>query len=195
MRIIVGFCLSLVFCMVAAGPARADIQVMEFTNSGFGNGSYFEKGFTLTPTIVGNHFNDNGGATYFDFHSGSANTPVNNFLITSAGGAFDFLSFDVLANPDGLVFTSNLGDTFIVQPGTIGSFNLPVSFQNITSVEIGYVNELANTYYQILDNLRFNDVPTVAAVPEPTTLAVWSIVGLIGAAHGWRRRRAHQTLA
>ena len=67
----------------------------------------------------------------------------------------------------------------------LGSFvTLQVSAPNIAYIEASWddVNRIDNG---ILDNLRYES----AVVPEPSTLAVAGVVGLIGAAYRWRRSK------
>lgn len=119
---------------------------------------------------------------------------VNNLVITLPGAytsfAVDFKSIhynDQTADP--LTFTLSTGDSFQVTPtyGTTYEFRGVLSSVAFTSITI---TDSARDGFGVISlaDLRFGTAsPVAAAVPEPSTLALWAIAG-IGTALGVRRR-------
>jgi hypothetical protein len=187
MRRVFGIVLTLVL-LAEAGQARADYV----TNGGFETGNF--SGWTLT------------GDTSSLFVSPSAAFTGNDGAVLSTNGAMGFLS-ETLTTPTGSPLDLSLflasdgstpneltvsfgGTTLIDEKDFTGSnytaFKLTVTPSSATNVlQIGFQND--NGFFT-LDNVSL-DGRGVAATPEPGSLTLLGLGGLL--VGGFARRRRH----
>lgn len=101
-----------------------------------------------------------------DVASATGNSPANDLLIT---GFFN-------NSPTGSITVSPLGNGYT----TVNGLSLG-TIDRLTFDGLGGGGGF------VLDNLNLGLGSTV--IPEPTTLAIWSLLGICGIGFGWRRRR------
>lgn len=70
-----------------------------------------------------------------------------------------------------------------------GAFNS--FFQTAATYDFRMTYGNTGSFQQSHDNMYFliDSVPQSESIPEPSTLAIWSLLGVVGVASGWRRRR------
>jgi len=106
------------------------------------------------------------------------------------------VSYNAYVNANNLLATTLPGGTLIGSDGATiaapaGNANLSDS-QVITSLGAPYaihlelIAELNDTG---TNNIDLDGSVEISPVPEPTTMAIWSLIGGIGAVAGWRRSR------
>ncbi len=64
-----------------------------------------------------------------------------------------------------------------------------------SAVSARYVKMTFTNSGTAIDEIQINQLPATAPVPEPTSLAIWSLISLAGAGWGFRRRRSEGSLA
>jgi hypothetical protein len=125
--------------------------------------------------------------------SQQSSTGVNNLVITLPKAYTSFaVDFNSINNAtmgvDPLTFTLSTGDRFVDTPpsGSIYMFQGVTSTNAFTSITI--TDSLSNDMglFSLFD-VTFGTA-TPAAVPEPSSLALCGIAGMMGAAFAWRRR-------
>jgi prepilin-type processing-associated H-X9-DG protein len=188
---------SLVIVLSMHGMSSASIETLNFT-SGVDAGSvlYVEDGFRVRPQSD-DHYELNGAN--FLWHDGSANTAPNILTVDFANGSnspFSPLSVNVVAIPSsysGILFKDSFGNTLTAT--TVGIFDLSALADNTTFITFQTVNNYigANDYYVYIDDLKLDNTPQ-SVVPEPTTLFVWSGLGLVvaGSVYAKKRKAAQQ---
>ena len=167
----------------SGSSVQAD-TVVSFNVGGAGGNfgpAYVENGFTFASTTVG-------------IQANQLNVSTPNILapivITFAGGAFDFVSFDYVfaGGLSGTTFTASNGATFTPQfPGV--TYTLGPEFQNITSLTVTHFVTVPpeGFTFNVYDNFTFR-TNQVTAVPEPSTIFMLAM-GLSGVFQAVRKRR------
>jgi hypothetical protein len=177
--------LAVAILALMAGPAKADpigggdIFVLNFDENG--NGTVSVNGGP-TVTLNGALLPDptNGGIPALTFLLPEPVGAGDVAIRESAGGAIgDLLRF---TNNQTMIFYSLVGGGALADTGFPANANL--SFVGAT--------EDANGNFQFLagggGNNVYNGISNEGAVPEPTSLAIWSVVAL-GLGVGYRRRK------
>jgi hypothetical protein len=136
--------------------------IVEVTDTGFGP--------PKTPSGVGELTSFLGGNGFEDLDAYSFTSWVSNTNAEFGPPTFDT---DVLTSP---------GSSSVV-----GIANAPYSITNRTVVS-GVGGGYLDGYSQSGDDFSFNNITTFA-LPEPASMAMWSLIGGIGAVAGWRRSR------
>ena len=123
--------------------------------------------------------------------SQQASSGVNELVITLSGAytsfAVDFNSLNVsTGGVDPLTFTLSTGDSFVATPVSGSDY----MFQGVTSTNAFTSITISDSLGDDRGMLNLSDVTfgMAAAVPEPSSLALCGIAGLIGTAFAWRRR-------
>jgi hypothetical protein len=91
-------------------------------------------------------------------------------------------------------FTKGTGSSFLFDfiGGTPGTTYTLVEFGSTTfsAGDFGIASGTNGTFAIVGNTLQFNALETVvAAVPEPATLMIWSLVGLMAVGYCWRKSR------
>ena len=199
---------GLLLCGSAAQPLLG--QTMTFSNAISSSATivsfaspYTESGFTITPNSTSNgHFANNSWFPGWSY-DGSAYLATgggNTYTITSASGAFSFLSLaigEANPTPDPITITGYLDGTQVASqiytsasPGhgfsgaaAWSDVSLSSNFADVTAVTI-QIFAAGNGYMQGLDDLTFG---SVTPAPEPATLALAGLGGL--SLMAFRRRK------
>lgn len=115
---------------------------------------------------------------------------ISQSIPTTVGTTYDLSFF--LRNDGGSpnLFTADWGSTRLVTLSNVGpfgwtSYDFPVTAtSSTTTVTFGFRQD--QTFF------HFDDASVTessGAVPEPSTLIIWSLLGGVGAVFPWRRRR------
>lgn len=188
---------TLICALTLAVPLTSSALPIDFTSGFYStvapgiDNVYTESGFTFA-TPSANHFDSGpngfagpGGRPHLIFHEGSAN-PVNNVItLTFAGGAFDFVSFDLVADPihtptfpslqnPAMTVACSDGTTLVTPNFPALPHLVSVGCMNVTTVTFD-INTTSNVPLVFLDNA----VAIPVAIPEPHTAALLAL-GLIG---------------
>lgn len=107
------------------------------------------------------------------------------FYANNSNGEFDI-------GGDAVLVANGFAQTPTELSGTLGAFFGPGAFSGSTSSSGSSGNPFSMTLVAVIthngpgtSSFDFN----VNTVPEPATMAIWSVIGGIGAVAGWRRRR------
>jgi hypothetical protein len=159
------------------------------------NTSYKELGNSIV-------FNAQSGNQSLDItgHGNTGFNTVSQTFATTPGQAYS-LSFYLgnmqdsagsglysLASSVNVGATGNLTQLFTNAAVTLNAVNWALQTYGFTAT--GASTTLTFTNATVGDNFAGIDGVALAAVPEPASLAVWGAVSALGAAFGWRRRRA-----
>lgn len=177
------------FSETVSSASGFDGQLNQFLISS--DGQYRVEAYWLNS---GGHFHivDNGSPDYM-LEASHGQTGQGIRIVRVDGQKFDFLGMDLynqaavghLAN-----FTTGAG-TYTLYTDTSGTTNDPATisfgsaFTNVYSVVVAHPSAAGGSGGGLWDNLQLQ-----SSVPEPATLAIWSLLGLLGlAGFGWRGRR------
>ena len=191
---------TFVFVSFATQSFASTIDFSSGNYTDLGNAqSYSEAGYTFT-TGLNDHFDSNTfpgnpilpGVPYLVFHE-SANNPTNNVVTLDFGGAvFDFLSFDLVNQPEIFAFNpiinpqmtvigsngSSLVTPFGSAPGFSGTVNS--GFLGVTSVTFDINSNSTLAGNVLMDNV----VVRPSAVPLPAAfflfLSAFGVLGFTG---------------
>lgn len=141
------------------------------------NNVYQQSGFTVKTLDPFNHFDGTGS---LGFHLGGDNKIGPVTVKTDFGGvSFDLLSLTIIQNPGTLTFTSSTGTTMSLS----GTGNFTFNWNNIASFTI----DTNSNDWSYLDDFQVQ--PGVAAVPEPSSIALVCTALPMGLGLAWKRRR------
>ena len=183
---------------LSADRASAALVVLDFTSGGYADelgssfppDTYNQDGFKLQVATPGNHI-DVGYLGALGFHNGPANdTQDNDLILTFSGGAFDFVGVDISGFDLGAVSLDLVASNGATASYTTTGFKPTPAFTNVTFVRFSITPD-AGSEGVGFNSMTVNNVPTVAAVPEPASLLA-AAVGLpcLGAVVRRARRRA-----
>ncbi|MCP5116753.1 MAG: PEP-CTERM sorting domain-containing protein [bacterium] len=211
------FALSAVFfcALTHQQVAHATPVTIDFSSGAYStvppgsNNVYMESGFTFsTPPGTNTHFDSGTGGlccpTVLVFHESANNFANNRITLDFGGAAFDILSFDLVLDPAILAFNPVINpimdimasdgrtaaSPFATGQGFQGTVNL--NWGNITSVTFDIRTNSTAVGNVLMDNVRLDDDPSGAAVPEPTTFALVAL-GLVAVAFNRRRQTGRDT--
>jgi PEP-CTERM motif len=194
--------LAAVVLLSGAATARADVTLTFAPLAGSPNGSSFtsetEQGFTVSKTsgsfFVGTVF----GNPVPSIFVGPVPSPVTSSITITptGGGTFDFESLDVSSNngTSGLGITGSLGGNTVFTENTTApaTGNPTFNFTTISSTNTGLISSLTivvtpglDTNSINLDNIHLS----TTVVPEPSTIAMAGVGGLMLLGYAWRLRR------
>jgi len=157
----------------------------------------------ISGRISGGEFGfGSGGATTGQFHVdyNLSNNPLNLISatkITMAG------NFDTSAVGTSLGVKLSDGINMFTQAFSLSSpspFSQDFLLSGFTGVNLGHIRLISFGTYDSSGNL-VNATPDAdirvnlftsdtTAVPEPASMAIWAVIGIVGAAYSWRRRGA-----
>jgi hypothetical protein len=195
------------FALALASTAEAAIVVMDFDTVPDGTpmpygGTFVQNGMKATSYSNFSILSDNDAlkmlptnALYFhgndgaDSYAPAATIGPNNAYIDFRmvdGSKFDLLSLDLVSGgnygtPERRWITTSAGSTYWpLFQDTLVVVHLTFSGSNYTQIDWFRVG--TQWFATELDNVTFN-------VPEPATIIVWSLLGGLAVAAGWRRWR------
>jgi len=164
---------------------------------------------TLPTTIDAVTFGQGDGATYTisNAYTGQYNTTGNSLQNTYVNGT-QFFTFSFATPTSAFAFNWGASDdvwtltAYNSSHGVIESDLMPVTtssnagqFNGISAPGISYVTLIDNpgvsNDYVFIDNFTYG--ASSSAVPEPSTIVLGSVAGLMGIAYGCRRRRKSAT--
>ncbi len=160
-------------------PADTNYAPMIFN----GNGSFASNTLTLTTGIAANDSGVNYEVSFLV-------SPTIGGAATSGAEANDGLVIDVLRGDD-----SVLASYSTAQRGWTGAHDLQSESFTFLGDGTGDIRfsissqqTMTSDHSGIIDDLSVSIVP-VGQVPEPASIAIWTILGLCLAGYGYRRRR------
>ena len=174
------------FCFLSAGAVSAETMTFDgIGDAEFYPASYTQYGFIVTSLAVlgGPHLHP--GNDNLSLHSNVGSSPYQFRRVDGAN--FSFAGFDYEGGDS--VFVADNGASFtILKDQPLATFVMPAAFQNISYVN-WYMNIPSDEppYFEqwgTIDNVVMN----MAAVPEPSTTAMWGL-GLFGLLAAARRNR------
>ncbi len=198
-------CFLIVSSLAFAATAKASITVYDYTHTGaigedpFVTASVTLSGpapvsTTLTALAVGDSLTMTGSSYWSAsrpfLSSASADTTWFSMTFDATGAVTEWsiaLRGDVVDGPEPELFETtsncipNLPDNPYFDATTIDD-NDGVPFDN-------YVSGSHSVTQSNPDPIGVWTISEPAAVPEPSTLVVWSLLGICGIGFGWRRRR------
>lgn len=147
---------------------------------------YIEGGFQFD-LVFGDHFGDAsvGGAGTLNWHNGGSNDTDLVVIMTQVGGGqFSVTSFE-LAGLGGLAANLTVDGTSYTTTGVHVINTGPISSLVFDLNPIGNISEELSV---AIDNVNVDENINAigGTIPEPTSLAIWSLLGGIGFI--WRRR-------
>ena len=188
--------LAFVVTALASCPsARADVNLV--TNGSFETGDF--TGWTqfgntqlsgVTGTFLGVSAEDGSFQAYFGPENSMGGISQN--IPTVAGDSYniDFYLYNFGGTPS--EYKVEFGSTVLTDvvnppafPYTLFQFNATATSNITTLTAFGFVQ---NPNYFLLDNVSVTET-SIAAVPEPSTLAIGGVSGLLALGYGLRRRR------
>ena len=190
--------------VLAAISAPAQAITMDFTSGG-GQGvasaigapcctlinAYTEDGMLISVPApnhielfppLGGAWSDGVSPGALPWHRGGSNAIVPNVLdFTFGGGAFNMVDLTVVANPNGMTFTSDGGGVLAIGAGVVGLVSfLGAGWTNITDFDVEITaGGAGDSAIHSIDRVNFT-------VPEPGSLALF---GLALAGLGFSRRK------
>jgi hypothetical protein len=203
------------FATFAANSPSTDTDLNStaslLSNKGFNSGGYAS--FTLKDSVAGTSIFSTSNTPDVGMNVGGANasTPTNyvSFTVTPDMGystTFESLSFYTDTNAGNDVYdvqVSAIIDSMETTLGSIthssGSTNAPVQLFNIdftdfmsadpTEFRIYAYNTVGSSNAVRFDDITLNGTTSANVVPEPTAVAVWSLLGLVGFGYCRVRRK------
>lgn len=168
------------------GPVGLDINYSaQSSNSVIGNGGYGLAGNGFWNSLRNGYVGTNSGnasSITFTFNSGPVSA-VGGF-VNYAPGTGSAFTITALAADNTILGSFNIGsDAPILTPSTTnqGAFRgIEFSSNVIAAFQI-------SGSFAVLDNLTFSALDPIVT-PEPTTMAIWTLVGVVGMVYGKRRR-------
>jgi hypothetical protein len=175
-RLLLTLCVALAWLALAAGPARADLIVYNFSGDSVPPGSTMSGSFEIDSNAIQNNngIMTPGDLQSLDFKVTDPTTGVTDYTIINTPFTFDVdpKTFDPTLYTLNFSSTTSKGFTLNIT-GTGPDFSWVA--QNAEGPFAGGNGTITHT--------------TVSAVPTPPALALFGLGGLCLAGYAWRRRR------
>jgi hypothetical protein len=182
--------------LIATAPGVAHADPITYTETATGTGTLDGVAFDgalITITATGDTSAITSPASGIYINSVTATVNVNNVTDTFTDSIIAF----AVNGPKGVGIsdTTNTHDILDEQSSSFASYDLSTSIGPITGDSGGnYDDYFATslgyfTYTNLSATSTFTAVVTPSAVPEPSSLAMCGLAGLIGSAYAWRRRK------
>jgi hypothetical protein len=168
------------------GVENAYAVPITLTFDGTGGASYTEQGMTITP-IEGSSVVSTSSYLYAHAWNFNLGFPSEKYEL-STGALFDLLSIKVIHSDGGIVFDGYSGSTMVVSQNYSDHINFGEPSQILTLTGFTALDRATVSVFGEPSDPIFDDLTYRVHVPEPASLALWSL-GVVGFGLTRRRRK------